>query len=146
MKADKETQSQVTLTLKAMFEAYAKRDLNAVLSFWAPDPDVFMLGSGADEKSVGIQELVKSLKRDWEQSDSASIELKDVAVSTAGSVSWFATDITFNGKINAEKFTLPGRLTGVMEKRNENWLLIQMHFSTPSVQQDQGQSWPKQQS
>ena len=146
MKADRETQAEVALTLEAMFEAYAKRDLNGVLSFWAPDPDVFMLGSGEDEKSVGIQEFVKSLRRDWEQSDAASIEHKDIAVSMAGSVAWFATDIIFHGKINAEKFTYPGRLTGVLEKRDGNWLLMQLHLSTPSAQQEQGQSWPKPQS
>jgi ketosteroid isomerase-like protein len=146
VKADKETQTQVTLTLKAMFDAYSKRDLNGFLSFWAPDPDVFMLGSGADEKSVGIQEFVKSLKRDWGQSDAASIEHKDIAVSMAGSVSWFTTDIIIHGKINTEKFTLPCRLTGVMEKRNGNWLLMQMHFSIPNIQQTPGQSWPKPQS
>lgn len=143
MKADRQTQTEVIVTLKAMFEAYAKRDLNGVLAFFASDPDVVVIGSGADEKSVGINQFVKSLRRDWEQSDAASVELKDIDVSSAGSVAWFATDVTFTGKLKLEKFTLSGRLTGVMEKCNGEWLLVQMRFSAPSSQQNQGQSWPQ---
>ena len=143
MKADQKTHDEVTVTLKGMFEAYAKRDLNGVLAFWAPDPDVTVIGSGADEKSVGLNQFTKSLIRDWSQSDKAAVNFKDIAVSAAGAVAWFATDITFHGQIGVDKFDLPGRLTGVMEKRNGNWLLVQMHFSVPSSTQAQGQSWPK---
>ena len=143
MKADQKIHDEVTLTLKGMFEAYAKRDLNGVLAFWAPDPDVRLIGSGADEKSVGLNAFAKILRRDWEQSDAVSVELKDVAVSTAEAVAWFTADITFRGKINVDSFDMPGRLTGVMEKRKGNWLLMQMHFSVPSSEQAAGQSWPK---
>ena len=34
MKADQKTQSEVTQSLKGMFEAYKKRDLEGVLWFW----------------------------------------------------------------------------------------------------------------
>ena len=143
LKADQKTHDEVAVTLQGMFEAYAKRDLNGVLAFWAPDPDVLMIGSGADEKSVGLNQFTKSLMRDWNQSEKASINFKDIAVSAAGAVAWFATDVTFSGQINEEKFDLPGRLTGVMEKRDGEWLLVQMHFSVPSSEQAQGQSWPE---
>jgi len=145
VKADKQTQAEVTLTLKAMFEAYGKRDLNGVLSFWAPDPDALIIGPGEDEKCVGINQFVKNLRRDWEQSDSVTIEHKDILVSVAGSVAWFATDIVFHGKVNSSNFTYPGRLTGVLEKRDGNWLFMQLHLSAPSAQQEQGYSWPKPQ-
>lgn len=145
MKSDRQTHAEVTLTLRAMFEAYGKRDLNGVLSFWAPDPDIVVIGSGEDEKCIGINQFVKCLRRDWEQSDSVIIEHKDIAVSMSGSVSWFATDIIFHGKIAVEKFTYPARLTGVLEKRDGNWLLMQLHLSAPSAQQEHGQSWPKPQ-
>ena len=143
MKTDQKTHDEVTVTLKGMFEAYAKRDLNGVLAFWAPDPDILIIGSGADEKSVGLNQFTKSLIRDWTQSEAVSINFKDIAVSAVGSVAWFATDVIFSGRIDGNKFDLPGRLTGVMEKRNGNWLLVQMHFSVPSTKQAQGQSWPK---
>ncbi len=146
MKADQKTCEEVTLTLRGMFEAYAKRDLNGVLAFWAPDPDIRLIGSGADEKSVGVNGFAKILRRDWEQSDSASVELSNVAVSTADSVSWFTADITFHGKVHVDSFVMLGRLTGVLVKQGDNWMLVQMHFSVPSSEQGAGRSWPKPQS
>jgi ketosteroid isomerase-like protein len=143
LKADKKTHDEVALTLQAFFEAYAKRDLNGVLAFWAPDPDVTMIGSGADEKTVGINQFPKIVIRDWSQSDKATSSFKQIAVSAAGSVAWFTTDITFKVQSGLDKFEFSGRLTGVMEKRSGNWLLAQMHFSVPNVSQAQGQSWPK---
>jgi ketosteroid isomerase-like protein len=128
-----------------MFEAYAKRDLNGVLAFWASDPDVAMIGSGADERSVGINQFAKIIMRDWSQSDTAKVNLKEIAVSSAGTVAWFTTDVSFNVKSGAEKFEFSGRLTGVVEKRGGEWLLVQMHFSVPSSEQAHGQSWPEPQ-
>ncbi len=143
MIADKKTHDEVAVALLGMFEAYEKRDLNGVLAFWAPDSDVLIIGSGADEKSVGLSQFTKSLIRDWSQSDSASFTAKNIAVSAAGTIAWFAADVAFSGKIGVDKFDLPGRLTGVMEKRSGEWLLMQMHLSVPSSTQAQGQSWPQ---
>jgi ketosteroid isomerase-like protein len=143
LKADKKIHDEVALTLHAFFEAYGKRDLNGVLAFWAPDPDVTMIGSGEDEKTVGINQFPKIVLRDWSQSDKANVSLKEIAVSAAGNVAWFATDITFKVQSGVEKIEFGGRLTGVMEKRNGEWLIVQLHFSVPSVAQAQGQSWPK---
>ena len=142
MKADQKTQSEVTQSLKGMFEAYKKRDLQGVLSFWAPDPDITVIGSGEDEKGIGLDQFAASLKRDWAQAEITAIGVKDFRVSSAGCVAWFGADLTFNFLAGCKESAVPGRLTGVMERRNGKWLWVQMHFSTPSSQQKQGQSWP----
>ncbi len=142
MKADPKTQSEITQTLKGMFEAYKKKDLRGVLSFWTPDPDVVIIGSGYDEKGVGLTQFTDSLKRDWAQADITAIGFKDFTVSSAGVVAWLSADMNFHGITEGKEFDLPGRLTGVMEKRNGIWLWTQMHFSTPNSQ-ELGQSWPK---
>ncbi len=143
MKADQKTQTEVTQTLKGMFEAYKKKDLRGVLSYWAPDPDITIIGSGLDEKGVGVNALSQSLNRDWAQADITAIGFKDYTVSAAGDVAWLSAGINFHGIQQGKDFDLPGRLTGVMEKRNGIWLWTQMHFSVPSDEQATGQSWPK---
>ena len=142
MKADQKIQSEVIQTFKGMFEAYKKKDLKATLSFWA-DPDVVVIGSGEDEKNVGITQFTKSLKRDWTQAEVTAIDVKNLTVSTANSVAWLSANVTFHGSTEGKEFVLPGRLTGVMEKREDKWLWVQMHLSTPSSEQESGQSWPK---
>ena len=143
MKADQRTQTEVTQTLKGMFEAYKRKDLQGVLSFWAPDSDIVVIGSGADEKGVGVAQFTESLKRDWAQADITVIGVKDFAVSAAGTAAWFSSELSFHGTIEGKEFDLPGRLTGVMERRGGKWLWVQMHFSMASSKQESGQSWPK---
>ena len=129
MKADQKIQAEVIQTLKGMFEAYKKQDLQGVLSFWAPDPDVAAIGLGAEGKSAGLAQFSESLKREWAQSEVTAIRVKGFAVSASELVSWFSADVAFHGRKNGEEFDLPGRLTGVMEKRYGSWLWVQLHFS-----------------
>jgi ketosteroid isomerase-like protein len=143
MKADQQTQTEVTQAFKGMFEAYKKKDLQGVLSFWAPDPDIVALGSGEDEKGVGVAQFTESLIRDWAQGEVSSIGVKNFMISAAASVAWLSADINFHGKAAEGTFDLPLRLTGVMEKRYGRWLWVQMHLSTPNSNQEKGQSWPK---
>lgn len=143
MKADQQTQTEVTQAFKGMFEACKKRDLQGVLSFWAPDPDIVVIGSGEDEKGIGIPQFTESLKRDWAQGEVLSIGVKNFAVSAAGMVAWFSADINLHVKVAEGELDMPLRLTGVMEKRYGRWLWVQMHLSTPSCEQEPGQSWPK---
>jgi ketosteroid isomerase-like protein len=143
MNADQKTQAEVTQTLKGMFEAYKKKDLSGVLSYWATDPDLVAIGSGEDEKAVGVGKYVEGLLRDWAQAEVTAIGVKNFVVSAAGVVAWFVADVTFTYKAEGKEAALPGRMTGVMEKRNGKWLWVQMHYSTPSTAQEKGQSWPK---
>lgn len=143
MKADQATQKGVIQAFKEMFEAYKKKNTQGVLNCWASDPDIVMIGSGKDEKSVGVEKFVESLTRDWEQANITAIDVKDFSVSASGNVAWLSSDLTFNYTVKEKAQQLAGRLTGVMEKRNGKWLWMQMHYSVPNVNQKRGQSWPK---
>ena len=142
MKADSKTKAAAVATLNQMAKAYAKRDLNGLLALWARDPDVSVIGTGIDEKRVGLAELKTQFQRDWAQSEAASLKFGKVSVSAAGPVAWLMSDVTFNVKTAGNESSFPGRLTGVMEKRGRKWLWTQMHVSVPYGAQAVGQSWP----
>jgi ketosteroid isomerase-like protein len=65
-----------------------------------------------------------------------------MAVSAAGSVAWTATDATFKLQAGGHEMALPVRITFVLEKREEKWLILQAHFSCPAPGQADGQSFP----
>lgn len=143
MKADSKTRTEVINTLNRMTETYARRDLDSLLALWVSDPDVVSIGSGVDEKTVGLDEFKTHIMRDWEQSEAASIDLKGFSISAAGSVAWSASNATFHAKIKGKDISLIGRLTCVLEKRRGKWFFMQMHFSMPYSGQIEGESWPK---
>ena len=142
MKADATTEAAVKAVLDKFAEAYAKRDMTLLLSMIAPDPDVVMYGTGADEKRIGQAGIQAQAERDWSQAESASITYDWVSVSAAGSVAWAATDGSFTLKAGGQEMTLPGRFTIVLEKRGELWLIVQAHVSLPAAGQSEGESFP----
>ena len=86
MQADATTAAAVRAVLDKVGEGYATRNLDVLRSAFAPDPDVIMYGTGADEKRVGIAEIEMQAQRDWSQTDSSVVRYGWMSVSAAGDV------------------------------------------------------------
>jgi uncharacterized protein (TIGR02246 family) len=142
VKANEQTETAVKEVLESFADNYAKRDLKGVLALFAPDADVVMYGTGADEKRVGLAEIRRQVERDWSQSDTTSMTFGWTSISAAGSVAWLAADITFEANVGGQEITLEGRLTIVLENRSGKWLIVQGHFSLPAAEQVEGESFP----
>ena len=142
MKADPTTEAAVNTVLDKLAEGYVKRDLASLRAAFATDSDVVMYGTGADEKRVGLKEIAAQAERDGSQTEAAVLNYGWTSVSATGPVAWAASDTTFNLKLGGEELTLAGRATFVLEKRGENWLIVQAHFSFPAIGQAEGESFP----
>src|SRR5450759_4805533 len=113
MKANTEIETGVIAVLNKFIKTYEQRDMEGVLSFLVPDTDMVVIGTGADEKRIGLDEIKIQLERDWEQSDVTSIEILRYMVSAAGKVAWITADIVFHARISGQKTEMPSRLTAV---------------------------------
>lgn len=142
MKSDAMTEAAVMAVLDKVAEGYAKRDLESLRASFAPDPDVVMYGTGADERRLGLAEIQAQAERDWSQTEASVITYGWTSVSAAGSVAWVATDAVFNLKAGGQEMTLPARITFVPESRGDKWLIVQAHFSLPAAAQAEGESFP----
>jgi len=142
MKADAITEAAVRAVLDKMAEGYVKRDIVLLSAAFASDPDVVMYGTGADEKRVGLAEIQAQVERDWSQTDAAAITFGWTSVSSAGSVAWAATDAEFKASAGGQEMSLSARITFVFEKRGDQWLIVQAHFSFPTAEQEEGLSFP----
>ena len=142
MKADAKTEAEVMSILNKLIEGYESRDMDSVLSCYAPDPDLVCIGTGVDEKRIGLNEVKAQLERDLAQSAAISVEQGWSSVSAAGSVAWVAADATIHVKASGQEISFPGRLTAVLEKRGGKWLIVQRHFSVPDREQAAGESFP----
>jgi uncharacterized protein (TIGR02246 family) len=144
MQADKKTETEVKAVLNSVAEAYAKRDIDRLLAAFAPDPDVVMYGTGVDEKRVGLAEIKTQAERDWSQTEAAAIQHETISISGAGSVAWASVDGAFKVTMGGQDMAMPARITYVLEKRNDQWLVVQAHFSVPMAGQEEGESFPTQ--
>lgn len=141
MKADAATQAAVTTMLNQLADGYAGRDWERLRTIFAPDSDVVMFGTQADEKRVGLDEIKLQAERDWSQSQATSLVWGWTSISAAGNVAWAAADATFEVKVEGQQLSLPARVTLVLEQRAGQWLIVQSHFSLPAAYEE-GESFP----
>ena len=143
MKADAKTEADVMAIMNRYNEAYAKRDVDGILALFSPDADVIIIGTGKDEKRIGLVAIRTQLERDFTQSEAASIEFSCYSVSRAGPVAWVTADCTACVKMpDGREMRLPARSTTVLEQRAGRWLIMQWHASLPVTEQIEGQSFP----
>lgn len=142
MNADSGTEAEVKAVLARFSESYAKQDREGMLACLAPDPDVVLFGTGADERRIGLAEIQLQAERDWAQTEAISMDFDWMSVSAAGPVAWAAVEGAFQIRAGGQEFRMPARATFVLEKRDTHWLIVQSHFSTPAAGQQEGDSLP----
>jgi len=141
MRADPTIEAAVVNVVKQGLEAFTKRDLDAVLASFAPDPDVIVIGTGRDEKGIGLVEIRNILGRAIGQFEEASFKFGWHSVSASGSVAMLAADVTLHVKTGDRQITEQLRLSVVLEQRGDRWVIIQWHDSLPAAGQKEGQAF-----
>jgi len=127
MHADQQTEAAAIAVLTRFSDAYVRRDLNALLSLFAPDADAVLIGTGPDERRVGRAEIQAQAERDWAQSEAGNFHWTWHSVSAAGSVAWLAAEGTAQARVGGQEMSLPIRLTSVLEKRGNELASVRTH-------------------
>ncbi len=142
MKADAHTEAEIKTLVEAMWGEYAHKNVEACMRYFADEPDLVAIGTGADELRLGSDALRRSLERDFEQAGDVEIRTEWLRVSAAGNVAWSAANVQMVATVDNQRVTLPCRLTNVFEKRDGTWRIVQLHLSLPTAEQESGRSWP----
>jgi uncharacterized protein (TIGR02246 family) len=128
----------------------AKVAVNSVLDQWiqmavtenlelfskliAHDPDMVSFGTDAAERWVGYESFENAMKKFFESTEESKGTSRErvITVHKSGEVAWWSELYDATGKAQGEPFALEGmRVTGVLEKRNGNWVIVQVHTSVP---------------
>ncbi len=142
MKANEKTEADVLNTMNKYMDAYQKRDIDELMRLFAPDDDQVHFGTGADERRIGRDQLKIQAEQDWSQTDALNFNITWHQISAAGPVAWIAAEGLGQGQAGGQSFEFPVRMTGVLEKRGNEWLVVHSHTSLPSPAQDDGDSVP----
>jgi ketosteroid isomerase-like protein len=113
--------------LTAYAKAYEKKDLNALMSMIGPE--AVFIDSSPQGKYIGADPIKNAYQNEFTQIESVVMEPTWLTASTKGDQAWFAADLTAKVDLGKEKFVIPGRWTGVLEKRGGKWVIILSHFS-----------------
>ena len=129
----------------ALLESYAyalrRGDKAAILDMFTDDAVV--IGTGADEWYRGRAEIARGLDRDLAQSAELRLSYGTPEVGDGGSVIWAAVPATVTARLDAGAVTIEGRVTTVLVRSGDRWLIAQNHFSVPAADQVEGHSYPQ---
>lgn len=109
-------------------------DMDLLSKIMAHDEDMVNYGSDATEIFKSWEEFESAVAQMIPAFENTKIEVKDqhLKVNSAGEVAWFSEiwdwDLVYSGQPLQIKNQ---RLTGVLEKRNGSWVIVQFHNSVP---------------
>jgi len=124
----------VKTVLEEWIQCFETEDMELASKIIAPDDDLVVFGTDAAEHFIGWELFKESLQKQFDAAENvdASIIEELVKVHKSGEVAWISCLLDMEVTSLGESFSLEGmRLTGVMEKRNGNWVIVQLHASVP---------------
>lgn len=124
--------------IQAVLEKYiiAKEEQNFSLieEVWADSEDIYLLGTDSDEKYIGWAQIESAIKRqfaEFQQMYISTIE-QSVKLDDKCETAWFVEFLSYNFIHEGKAKQFEGiRFTGVLEKFDDNWKLVQGHMSIP---------------
>jgi uncharacterized protein (TIGR02246 family) len=130
VKPDADTEAGLIELLERFCSGFAERDREAVLRLFAPGADVVVVTS---EEPVlrGPVELTSFLDRYADGPTTYSWQWDRHHVSRVASVAWLLAEGTETATTGDRLERHPYRMTMVLERRENRWLLRQVHGSSP---------------
>ena len=125
---------KVALVLEKYVIANEKQDMDLVYEIWAADPDIVVLGTNSDEKIVGWEQIRSTLQRQFDSFEDTYISVRDqvININETGNTAWFSEIMNYNYIYQGEAKQFEGlRFTGVLEKKDGEWFIVQSHISIP---------------
>jgi len=133
MKADAATETAIKKILEDLSDSLSSRDVQRALGLFASDADIVLLGSEEGEKAIGSRELENFLGRLFSRPMAYSLEWMWFLVSMEGSVAWVVAEGFVHARTADQHVSSPYRLTMVLVKRGDKWLIMHWHGSEPVI-------------
>lgn len=115
-------------------QVWETEDMELFSRIMAHDADMVNYGTDAAEHFVGWEALKEAVEMMFPSLKDIKLTVKNqvIKMHPSGNVAWFSEvadwDLVAEGK---PVHTAGCRFTGVLEKRNGNWVLVQFHNSVP---------------
>jgi ketosteroid isomerase-like protein len=113
------------------------KDTNVLYSAIAQDPDFFIFHPDSKSTIVGFDDFREMTERVFmnDSFKATGYNVRDlrIGLSRSGEVAWYSAILDDFGDSQGKPYAwINARWTGVLEKREDNWVIVQMHFSFPT--------------
>ena len=126
--------SKIENVLEHYALANESQDFNLIEKIWATDDDIVLIGTHANEKLVGWEQIQKAIKKQYSEFEDTYISVieQKITINESGNTAWFSEFLNYNFIHEGQAMSFEGiRFTGILEKRGDQWLIVQGHLSIP---------------
>lgn len=127
--------AKVENILEKYLIASENRDFQTIESIWAPGDSIMLFGTDSHEKLMGWQSIRNAFRKQFNTISNTYISISDryIKINCSNNTAWFAIIMNYNFIHNDVAHSFEGvRFTGVLEKQDEKWLMVQGHLSLPA--------------
>jgi len=112
------------------------KDIDRLFSIMAQDDDFFIFHPDSKSTIVGFDAFKQLGKRVWMRDEfkATDFAVRDLRLKFAemGNTAWYSCFLDDHAEWNGQPTGWDNaRWTGVLEKRGDRWVIVQMHFSFP---------------
>jgi|SRR3972149_11206555 len=125
---------QLQQVLDDFVRAHEEKNLDLLLSCFSDKPDITILGTDEDELWVDKVSMGEAQKREYGTFDKITLSVRDkiLKINRSGESAWFYMKVNWYVESKGTKSTFDGvRTSGVLEKEDNNWKIVQLHTSLP---------------
>jgi hypothetical protein len=125
---------KIALVLEKYVIANEEQNLNLIKEVWAMNPEIVVIGTNSDETIIGWDAIKNALQKQFASIEDTYISVRDqrIGMNETGNTAWFSEFVNYNYIYKGKPVKYEGlRFTGVLEKINGEWLIVQSHMSIP---------------
>jgi ketosteroid isomerase-like protein len=119
-------------TIRALVRANVEKDMSTLSRLMAHDADIISYSVGG-RKYVGWADLERDMQEEFDAASKLEIPITELKVWTKGDIAWFTMEVNYIRTVTRgteqDRASLPLRETGVLERRNGQWVLLSWHES-----------------
>jgi SnoaL-like protein len=115
--------------------ANENQDFELIEEIWGTEDDIILYGTDSDERLMGWKNIKAAIKEQFGYITDTYISASNqfIKLNCTGNTAWFAETLNYNYMYQGEANSYEGlRFTGVVEKIDEKWVLVQAHLSVPA--------------
>lgn len=123
----------VIAVMEKINTAWETESLETFSQVVAHDESMVNFGSDVADRWVGWEGLKKGLEQQFEVFSNTQVTPRhmDIELAKTGQLAWLAQAMGVKTEFLGNPVELEARITAVFEKRNDQWLMVQFHYSVP---------------
>lgn len=128
-------ETAILATLENYANAYNTHDIDAIMALWADDPDVLLIGTGPDEKRIGIAEVRRQFAHNFARAKTLLFEFTNAVVSIYEDKAIVVANADVRTLVDDQIIQFSLRMTIILKYSQNRWWWVHRHAATLSHDQ-----------